>query len=312
MRWGSPYASPWATPFIVLRSDGATNYPIEEWNSAMYRANNLFAMANSQGVFYKLLPKNQYELDRSISAIARVDANSESETPIIPMVQIVAYGNNCRLEDGAIRATSKADLLSKNSTSYYSNGEEFYVRVVPKEKWGPISDDPVVQATALANNNRFSIKCDEGYLPKRIKGAIEKVERTANTTTISGWACNYTHRYGIQVKVYAGGPAPRSEDGISLKKKSIPYTQMTEVAQGFSNKTPDTEVSFKCGYPTGYGLHFKITMNNSNLINFTNHKFYVKGLSNTGGADLMILNSGTYSVLPRKIISSPIEKRSIR
>lgn len=304
MRWGSPYASPWGTPFVVQRSDGQTSYPINEWNSIYGRANNLFATANSTGVFYKLLPKFQYEKDRLIGATARVDANTESETPIIPMVQIVAYGNNCRLEDGAVEATSKADLLTKTVTSYYSNGEEFYVRVIPFERWGPIVDDPVVQATAFASNDRYGIKCDEGYLPKRIKGSIVSITRDSNTTTISGWACNYTKNSSVQVKVFAGGP-PIRQPAQKRSTGTPPYTQLTQISQGYSNQTPSADISMKCGYMSGSGRQFNITMNNSDLASYTNHKFYVKGISNSGGADLMILNSGKYRVLPRT--TKPVE-----
>ena len=98
MRWGSPYASPWATPFAVMRNDGATNYPIENGIQVCI-ANNLFATTNNPYYSYSILPRYQYEKDRQIGATARLDSNTESSSPNIPLVKIVAYGNNCRLID---------------------------------------------------------------------------------------------------------------------------------------------------------------------------------------------------------------------
>jgi len=308
MRWGSSQASPWRTPFVVRRNDGALSYPISEWNTVAFRENNLFATANTKRLSYKLLPKFQYEKDRLIGANAKIDANTESVNPIIPMVQIVAYGNNCKLGLGAIEATSKADLLSKTETAYYTSGEEFFVRVVPIDRWNKISDDPVVQATALRSPGRYPITCDAGYLTKKIKGEIESVSRATDTTTISGWACNYTQSSSIQVKVYAIErrrhiATTRLNKGLTKPKPpvAVPVTDPSLITSGYSNQTPDAKISMNCGYMSGSGRRFSITMQNSDLDIYPDHKFHVKGISNSGGASIFIQNSGKYSVVQRRI-----------
>lgn len=317
MRWGSPYASPWSTPFAVLRNDGATNYPIEDWNRISGWSNNLFATSNKTPYTYTLLPKWQYEKDRQIGATARLNSNTESVTPHIPVVQIKAYGNNCRLIDGAIEATSLSDLKSKNETAYYSDGEDFYVKVVPINKWFPISDSPLVTAFALRTDHRYGIKCDDGYLPKRVIGKIEGVSRGKSHTTVRGYACNYTHSSPVKVKVYAHGDL--------LPAKAAPSTHRTPssriyrpkgytyISEGWSNNSPDPKVSVKCGYMTSSGRRFSITIPNTQLDKFNKgHKFAVKGISNTGGQDKFIKNSNRFYIKPRRILNVDVNKQNNR
>lgn len=308
MRWGSPYASPWATPFVVMRNDGATNYPIEKWNSSVYWPNNLFATSNNPYYSYSILPKYQYEKDRQIGATARLDSNTESSSPNIPLVKIVAYGNNCRLLDGAEQATSISDLKSKTVTSYYSDGEDFYVRIIPINRWFPISDSPLVTAHALRTDSRYGIECDEGYLPKRIEGKIENISRGRENTTIKGYACNYTHYSAVKVKVYAYGDLlpVKAEPSTHRTPSSTIYRPKgyTYISEGWSNKNPDPKVSIKCGYMTGSGRRFSITIPNTELDKFNKvHKFAVKGISNTGGQDKFIKNSNRFYIKPRRIIA---------
>lgn len=297
MRWG---ANAWSTPYVVRRSDGVTNYPFNEWNSVGH-GNNLFATANSMNYMYELLPKYQYETDRLYAGgNTKVDSNTESENPIIPIVKIVAYGNNCRLEDGAIEVNSIQDLFQQTETSYFTDGEDFYVRVIPVERWKMIVDDPRVQATALATNKRYNITCDEGFLPKRIVGKITNVDYGATETTISGWACNYTHSSAIRVKVYAYGPAIAQREeitrGYHTRGVTRPVHSFTLLDEAWSNQASDPKTAINCGYMSKNGRKFSISIPNEDLASYTNHKFYVKGISNSGDQDMFIQRSGVYRV----------------
>jgi hypothetical protein len=295
MSWGSNMISPWGTPFVVVRSDGEASYPLNEWNSIVGRPNNLFATINSVQYTYELLPRYQYEYIRGIGATTTLDANTEKTNPIIPVVKIVAYGKNCRLGLDAVQVNSLAALYAQNRTSYYTLGEDFYVRIIPVERWFPISDDPRVVATSNGTKDRYPITCDQGYLPKVVKGEIETVTRTATTTTISGWACNYTHNSAIQVKVYAQKKFTMSP---LLKQKTI--EPMIFLAQGNSNQSSDAKIAVKCGFMTSAGRKFSITLNNSDLQTYNNHTFYVQGISNSGGQNMFLINSGKHNVLPLK------------
>lgn len=304
MRWGSPMASPWATAFVVKRADGSLNYPFNEWNQAKYIANNLFATANSKSQIYELMPRFQYEKDRSIGAVARMDANTEVLNPVQPVIKVVAYGNNCKLNDGAHEVNSIQDLFQANETSYYTDGEDFYVRIIPVERWKMIVDDPIVQATSLATNKRYGIECDPGYLPKRVIGKITNVNYGATTTTVQGWACNYTHASSIKVELSAFGPAtakPGEFEERSAHTSHI-YNTHTFISDTWSSQPSGANEAFACGYMGQNGRRFTFSIPNTELSQFTNHKFYVKGISNSsGGADMFIQRSGLYSVTPKRI-----------
>ncbi|MGK0367436.1 MAG: hypothetical protein ACI9QD_000571 [Thermoproteota archaeon] len=313
MRWGSSQASPWGTPFVVMRNDGKTSYPFDEWNRISGIANNLFATINSEDYSYTLLPKYQYEKDRTIGATARLSANTESESPLIPVVKIIAYGKNCHLDDDAVEATSLADLKTKTQTSYFADGEDFYVRVVPEYRWQKIADDPVVQATALRSDTRYSILCDEGYLEPRVIGKIERVLRGPSSTTVEGWACNYTKSSSINVKLYAYGspiavPHDDYQSAIESRNVATDIKTYTLLKQEYSNDESTPEINMACGYLTELGRKFNITIPNTELAAFTDHKFYVKGLSNSGGNDAFIERSGDFSVLGLQIQTQLIER----
>lgn len=286
MRWGGP-VSPWSTPFVVVRADNETNYPIQEWNSISSLPNNAFATANSIGQMYKLLPRFQYDYDNSIGTTARLEANTESENPITPIIQIVAYGYNCHLDGDAIEVNSISDLYQATNTSYYSNGERFYVRLIPVDPWRMYSPTPYIQSTALATNFRYSITCDERPIEKVVKGAITSVTKTRDNTIINGWACNYTASGSIQTKLYVGD-SPSSRGFYFIEQK-------------YANQNPNVRTGINCGSVRSQGRHFKFTIPNSVIEQYGKKKIFVQGLSNSGGQHRYLRGSGSWDVYGRKV-----------
>lgn len=292
MRWDGS-VSPWVTPFIVRRIDGATNYSRNEWSSVLGFANNVFAIPSSSQYSLELLPYFQYIEDRSYSAHAKMDANTEISNPQMPIVKIVAYGNNCRLGEDAIKVNSVNELKNQNRTAYYSSGDQFFVKIVPVDRWMMIEDSPLVTATSTATNKRYTIYCDNSVVKTYVKGKIEKVQRTNSTTTITGWTCNFAKSAAIKARLYAHNPI--SALGSSRKNN---FHLIKEV---YSNKVSDSKILMECGKVTSIGKRFEFTIPNAELRNFTNHKFYVMGISDTNGANVFIDGSGKYDVRPRFI-----------
>jgi cell migration-inducing and hyaluronan-binding protein len=299
MRWGGGGA-PWGTPFLVRRSDGQYTYEKDEWNqlTGWNHPNNLFALANHQGVSYELLPLHKYTTDVLVGTKAHMDANFEQSGVNSPVIKIVAYGTNCRLESGenapVEAASSLADLKTRTTTSYYSNGEDFYVRVIPKTWWDPITPNAQVQSTAYTTMpTRHGIVCDNSAIPKRVVGSITNVKRGNSQTEISGWACNYTHHSPIKVNLYALGPAVKTHSAIARKDV---YTFIKQITS--SATSTDKNIAYNCGRLSSAGRHFTFSIPNRDLAKFNKHKVYIKGLSNTSGADVYLTNSGRFSFHP--------------
>lgn len=321
MRWNR---GAWSTPFVVMRDDGKLSYPIEEWPGInTIKPNNLFATTNDSNTTYYLMPKYQWEQDRlpvNNPANPAMDANTESMNPNQPVIKIVGYGNNCRLKmnNGQIyQANSVSDLRMQNQTAYYSNGADFYVKLVPTVQWGPITIDPIVQATALAtltSDQRYPVECDPGYLDPAVIGKIQTVSYGADYTTVSGWACNFSKENSIQVKLYAWGPAIATQQNARQSKGALPvkYANVyTHIADEYSNQDPDGELAFKCGKMSTKGRKFTFVIPNGDLEEFGGkHKFAVKGISNSGGDDAWIERSKYYYVkrpikkIPQRELSS--------
>ena len=304
MRWESPQASPWATPFVVRRSDNKYNYPKSEWGSLIGLPNNLFATVNSTDYSYEILPMFSYQMDQAIGAQTKLDANTESTAPIAPIVKIIAYGNNCSLGLDAIEVQSKNDLLSATETSFYSRGEEFYVRVIPKDTWQMITVSNQTMARDLRTIGRYPISCDTTPIQKRVLGKIERVSRTPTSTNIKGFACNYTESAPIQVRLYAYGPPVLTSEPESITR-SIPVNTYTPIGFATANQASAEDIAFKCGKLTTGGRAFDITLSNTELTQFSNHTFAVKGLSNSGGEDVFLTNSNRYDVIPQRRVDIP-------
>ena len=170
-----------------------------------------------------------------------------------------------------------------------------------------ITVDPETSARDLRTIGRYPITCDNTPISKKIIGKIERVIYGRSTTTIKGFACNYTHNSPINIKVYAYGPPLRIDDPQS-SLRGISYKTHSFLTQATSNQTSDEDIAFRCGKISTSGRRFSVTLNNSDLLRYNQHKFTVKGISNSGGTDSFIDSSYRYDVIPQKVEAYEIKK----
>lgn len=283
MRWGALWRniSPWQSHFVVLRSDGETNYPIKDWPNIRSIQNNLFVTSNDPQISYTLMSAYNYKKDKENSVTVRIDFNSENANQHNPIVQIKAYGNNCKLID-AKKTSSLKQLKQSNETAYYSKDEDFFVKLVPTVRWFPIEESPLVNADAIRTKGRYAIRCDGTPLKQKVIGKVESVQRNAYNTIIKGYACNFTKDKAIKVKAFAF----KENTNISSKNSSRPGKTKDEliyIGQALSNLTPDPQVSVACGIinrtPPRAGNRFRIIIPNSSLANLEDYEILVKGIS---------------------------------
>jgi cell migration-inducing and hyaluronan-binding protein len=310
MRWER---SPWATPFLVRRSDGSLNYQMNEWSYAIYYNNpsNLFALGNSTNQVYEVLPfynfaQNTSNPDPSKWIYSYMDSNAETLSFNPPVIRILAYGNNCKLEEGPIQVSSLAELKAANQSAYYSNGKDFYLRIFPNNWWSPITHSPFTTATAYTTMPvRHRILCDvQSPIPVEVTGRIEQVERGPAQTTISGWACNFTQENSINVDLYADdGIEVSAKDGVTPASAAPIFLKRV-----MSNLSPDPNLAFKCGKFSSKGRRFVFEISNALADQYKKKKAYVKGISNLSGIpDRFIGGSGRFGFDPRLYPSSSTE-----
>ncbi len=297
MRWGGN-ASPWGTPFIVRRSDGIYSYTKDEWSQFPYHPNNLFATASGFNYTYELLPYYDYKTDKQYGTKAHMDANHENFAPVSPIVKIVAYGTNCKLEEGAIQVPNIASLKRATSTAYYTNGSDFYVRIIPRSPWDTITGGLNSLATAYTTMPvRHGISCDNASLAPLVLGSITSVSRDQQNTTIKGWACSLRKNVTTKVKLYAYGkniynPADSNNTHLFIK-------------QVMANQESHPDLALKCGVLSKNGRNFSFSIPNVDLARFNNHRIYVEGIAVSGGTNQYLENSGRYPVVPLIIHSPP-------
>jgi hypothetical protein len=279
-RWGD---NPWATSFIVARNDGVFSFPKSEWTymrgvPGYQIPHNTFTMPNSTQYEYELLPRYDYKHDKDTNAWLRVTTSTEREHPQIPVVKIVAYGKNCHLLGDAQSKSSLAQLRAATTTSYFSEGENFYVKIYPTELLRQIVPGPHGVGRAYDTEPKHAVSCDDASIPHRVIGNIESAITQGGSTTIKGWACNYKHDNPIQVKLYA---VPKVYFG---QKQQAP----TLIGQYFSNQTSNERISFDCGTISTSGRRFNFTIPTATLQQYTNHQFVLRGISNTSNQEVVI------------------------
>jgi hypothetical protein len=235
--------------------------------------------------------------DKQNNVEARLEANIETLNSKIPILKIIAYGNDCTLEDSK-SVSSLQELQNQTTNSYYSSGKDFYVKLVPENLSSQITPNSGYSATGYQTSKRFLIRCSNKPIEKRVIGNIESVMRNPSTTVVNGWACNFTHFSQIQVKLYA---ALRSQN------QTIPLTNPSPVLLGTttSNLSPDPRVTMLCGNMSSIGKKFTFTINNQQLQHLNNHYFYVEGISNSGGQNVFIDQSGFFPV--KNIVKPPYQ-----
>lgn len=265
----------WTTPFVVRRSDGVFNYPMESWQDVKGNfPNNSFAVADDEELTYELLPNREYHYPFANLNRAVMSFNAEKETFKGPIVKILSYGKNCRLENGAEniidavpeKVASVAALKEATQTSYVSIGNDLYVKIFTTQKNGNISDDSVFFAKARRHGGNYRITCDDEEIDKVVKGVVENIEKTDSHTIVTGWACNERVTSSIKVVLYV-------VDNQNEVTKVISEVQ--------SNEASEPEIAMKCGSLTDNGRRYTFSIPNEELIGLEGGSFKVRGISQT-------------------------------
>ncbi len=123
----------------------------------------------------------------------------------------------------------------------------------------------------------------------QVKGYIDPVSSTS--TSINGWACATTLSTSIQVHLYVGGPAGTGT-GVG------PYS---------ANKPSEPAIATSCG-ASGANYRFSIPITDALKRQHGGKSIYIHGISPVGGSNLLIDNSGKYTVpiIPPEVTSSQI------
>jgi hypothetical protein len=136
---------------------------------------------------------------------------------------------------------------------------------------------------AINNSGNLTIPS----VDRSVTGNIEGVSQQGNDYYLNGWACAKTQPGSIEVQVFAGGP---------------PGGGGTFVVSAMANQSSDGGIAAACN-STGSSYRFSILLSVSVRLQFGTQPIYVRGMSPFGLSDLLIANSGNFTI--------PIVDRSI-
>jgi hypothetical protein len=112
-----------------------------------------------------------------------------------------------------------------------------------------------------------------------VLGYIDRVERAGDGANVVGWACHRGWAGSIDVHLYVGGAA-----GVGTGAGSATANQASEPA-----------VAAACG-STGTAHRFSISLSAGDLASHQGQPIYVHGISPVGNPNLLIDNSGEFTV----------------
>lgn len=274
-------------PYVTRRSDGAVSLPKSDWDYL-----DLVGDFSVGGVLHKKMilltnPSFKYEVLLRPGAVTdpdglmnlKVKMTSERPNTILPVTRISGLGSSCRL-DGAARFNTLAALESATSNGFYSNGNDFYVRLKSEQLFFPIVQGASGEAVDSVSNS-YKIVCDAPVINK-VTGFIDSVKKQADgTVTINGWACDYGREQVIRAHIYVGGAAGKGGKyigGVTADRNSEPA------------------VNFACGDATKKGHRFSFVVPPAALSEFKGHSVYVHGISLSGNPNLVLSNSGKFNL----------------
>lgn len=142
---------------------------------------------------------------------------SENGARTSPILKVVGYGSDCRLNGGQ-RFNSLAELNSANQSGYYSHQSSFFIRLRSNALYWPIVGgvniaQPYFVTHTISCNNAYVAESD--YVdyhnitnPTAPTGEIMGyIDNVAPDGTVYGWACLKGSSKQIWLHVYANAPA---------------------------------------------------------------------------------------------------------
>jgi hypothetical protein len=208
-------------------------------------------------------------------------ANSESPNLSTPLIRLHGLGTNCKLNNNAVQVSSLSALSSNTSAAaYYSSGNDFVVKFKTVNfESNLINPSATGPGHGLHTSNAHGYSCT-GPVVSGIKGTIDSVKQVGTKIEVTGWACDYGEETSIPVHIYIGGSAG------------------TPGAVGYAvtaNASSEPAISIACGRAFS-SYRFKWSAERTTLASLIGKKVYAHGLSATNGPNLLISNSGTYSI----------------
>jgi hypothetical protein len=276
-------------PFVLRRNDGPVSFPINRWDildvigdftKDFY--NRKQTILASPDFSYEIMLKNTFD-NKPIFTM-----NTEYENQFSPIIKVVGYGSNCIFENATAVPTLQA-LNSVQSTSYYSSGNELYIKM---KSVAPIWYTKNKNAQAMTKesiSSNYRLICS-APLENRITGVIDGVTTNNQGTFISGWACDFGKSNSISTHLYLKGQA-----GLGVFVEAIP-----------TNNTSEDAVAFACGDLSKTGHRFSYRVPENILSQYPGESIFIHGISTSGRGEnhLLIGGSGNYKLPGTRITQS--------
>ena len=258
-------------PQILKRSDGEISYSPAEVSflrspAAVANLQNLYAkttIVNSPNYSYEVMFLDEFTgANKNQDLLIQYYSENEVYTTS-PVIKLVGYGSQCRINGGNMMLSLEY-LNASNSTSYFSSGNEFYLRIRTAGPYPFVDSGQVNSGQARIQVAGVSVICD-APLVKYITGVIDSIDAAGNA---SGWGCNFGSAEQIAMHVYAGGPAGSG-------------TFLTAFGAGLPS---EQAVGFACGDGSGTGHRFNVKLST------TSPAVWIHGIN--GIDNSVIYNSG--------------------
>ncbi len=224
---------------------------------------------------------------------ASIQVGAESAQAAIPVIRILKQRSGCHMVAPAdawppypnpLQVNSLAALRVATESAYYSNGNEFYVKLVPDmPAWNA---NPVGLATPVRSRN-YAMPCSSPPVPQLL-GEVTSVQANADqSVTVKGYACWWGNSsLSATVKLFAGLTTQQSSTN-------------THISTGLANTTSNDEAGFACGDRSLYrGFQFDVTAAIALANSGATVRVYAVGTSLPDGGvvpDLALQNSAQFT-----------------
>lgn len=264
-------------PQLWHRSDGTVSLNESEISKMLTAGTDLYTKTNlvSSGNYsYETVMLKRFPANTAFT----VDYTSENSTyTLSPVIKLTNLGSDCHMY-GASKLSSLTELQASGSSSYFSDGSNFYVRLNADQEVGSLLALGQVNSSKSRTKIAYYGMSCSGEAKREITGVIDDVDQT--TGRVSGWACNFGYSDQISIHVYAGGSA------------GAPGAQF--VAAFDANLPSEPGVAQACGDGNLKGHRFSFVLPAGLATTFSGQSVYVHGISVNGTPNYTIYRSGDF------------------
>jgi hypothetical protein len=256
-------------PFVVRRSDGPVSLEKADWNlldkvkdpSTQFMQRKVHTLVSPANITFDVLLR-----DAPPSTLWRTNpvslyASFENQGQATPIVRFMNLGSGCRL-NGATSVTSIAALSAATTSAYYTNGNDFYVRLVAQGIQGKVNLTGGYASSRESQSGSYAWSCDNGVTSK-IMGYVEGTRVENSKLKIRGWACDYGQATTIPVYMYVRQTASSSPVNTNLSL--------------LANLTSEAGVNVLCADPSMTGHRFDFEIPDATINQYPNWLIYLHG-----------------------------------